>query len=79
MLMLPTSLFAQDDGSNVSIFFVACEDRTVIDFTGFAESNIDIFYQVFNLAGGQGDALTDFLRVSVDGVYTVSQDVPYKN
>lgn len=78
-LLSGVAVWAQDTGtsSNVDIFFLACDNRAVIDFSGVMQANYDLYYQVFNAAGGTGTALTGLRRVSVAGDYTVSQVINY--
>jgi hypothetical protein len=77
---------AQDDGgatdtaeTSVNYFFIACEDLAVIDLNGFATPGFDIFYQVFNQAGGNGEALTSLRRANVDGEYAYSERIAYRD
>lgn len=63
--------------SNVQIFFVACENQAVVNFTGSMDAGYDIFYQVFSGAGGTGTPLTSLRRVEVNGAYAFSETVAY--
>lgn len=65
------------DQSAVQIFFVACENQAVMNFTGSMHTGYDIFYQVFSGAGGTGTALTSQRQVQVDGAYAFSETIPY--
>jgi hypothetical protein len=76
ILMILSSVLVQAQ-SNVDIFFVACETQAVLDLTGAMAAGRDVYYQVFNGAGGTGTALSALRRVSVGGDYAVSQVIPY--
>jgi hypothetical protein len=65
--------------SNVSYFFVACESQAVLDFTGTMQVGYDLYVQVFDQLGGNGEPLTNLLRISVSNDYQVSQVLPYNN
>lgn len=65
--------------SEISIFFVACEDRAVLDFSGTMASGFSVYYQVFSGTGASGAALTALRRVDVSGGFTVSQVVQYES
>lgn len=69
---------AEDDfGSTINWFFVACEDRAVVDLDGFMEAGFDVYVQVFGGTGGTGDPLSSLLRVPVSNDYQVSQTITY--
>lgn len=79
-LLLVGNAIAQDEPtSNVSYFFVACENHAVVDFTGTIQSGYDLYVQVFDQLGGNGEPLTNLLRVSVSNDYQVSQTLTYNN
>lgn len=63
--------------STVQIFFVACDTRAVVNLNGTMQANYDVFFQVFNAAGGAGTAITPVQQVVVSGTYSVSQVVSY--
>jgi hypothetical protein len=63
--------------SNVTIFFVACQDAVVMNVTGTMETGYDVFYQVFPSAGATGTAITNLRQVSVDGSYAFSERLAY--
>jgi hypothetical protein len=65
--------------SSVFYFFAACENQAVIDLNGTMEAGWDVYVQVFDQLGGQGQALSDLIRVSVSGEYQVSATVPFTN
>ena len=74
----PTTTTNQET-SNVTIFFVACETEAVMNLSGTMEPGFDVYYQVFSGAGGTGEALSSLRRVSVNGAYTFSERIPYNN
>lgn len=63
----------------VTAFFVACADQAVINLTGEMLAGYDVYYQVFNAAGGQGTPLTNLRQVPVDGTFAVSDQVAYNS
>lgn len=63
--------------SNVTIFFVACQDAVVMNLSGQMETGYDVFYQVFPAAGGAGTAITNLRQVSVDGAYAFSERLAF--
>lgn len=65
--------------STVSIFFVACGDKGIVELSGNMRPGYDIFYQVFSQAGGGGKPLTSLRQVSVNGTYAVSDTAPFEN
>lgn len=67
----------QASTSNVTIFFVACEDAGVMNFSGQMEAGYDVFYQIFAGAGATGTAISNLRQVSVDGAYTFSERLTY--
>lgn len=75
---------AQDDTttdeeatSNYTAFMVICADRAIINLAGTLDAGVDMYFQVFNGAGGTGDALSSLRRVAVDGEFTFSESVTY--
>lgn len=73
---------AQDDSgfsSTVNWFYSACEDRMVIDLEGTMQSGYDLYFQAFDLFGGLGEAITGLRRISVNGDYSVSQEINWLN
>ncbi len=69
---------AQDDNnysSTIDWFYSACEDRMVVDLHGTIQAGYDIYYQAFDLFGGNGTAITALRRVSVNGDYSTAQVV----
>lgn len=85
LFLLFTMVFAgqaQDDSgfsSTVNWFYSACDDRMVIDFQGKMQLGYDLYYQAFDLFGGLGEALTGLRRISVNGDYSVSQEIYWLN
>lgn len=85
MLLVSVSIsLAQTDtttttefNSNVTIFYVACENQGVVNLTGTMEANFDVFFQAFSGPGGTGTPLTNLRQASVDGTYTFSEAVAY--
>lgn len=63
--------------NNVAIFYVACLDRGVVNFTGTMLTGFDVYYQLFAGAGGTGTQLSTLRRASVDGNYRYSEIVTY--
>lgn len=74
-----TTTQTNQGGSNVNIFFVACETQGVLNFDGTMDPGYDIYYQIFSAAGGGGQALTALRRVTVSGSYAVSDQVSYNS
>ncbi|MEO0564600.1 MAG: hypothetical protein AAF125_21025, partial [Chloroflexota bacterium] len=76
------TVISPDNGdTTVDIFFIACDDSAVMNLSGFAQPGFDIFYQVFNGAGGTGDSLTSLRRTNVagDGDYQFSERISYRD
>jgi hypothetical protein len=65
--------------SNVTIFFVTCDTRAVMNLSGNMDAGDDVFYQVFSGAGATGTPLTSVRQVQVDGAYAVSDQVNYNS
>lgn len=63
--------------STVNWFFVACENRAILDLSGTMDSGFDLYVQVFNGLNASGTPLTDQRQVSVNGSYTVTPDLPF--
>jgi hypothetical protein len=63
--------------SNVTIFFVTCDTKGVMNVSGNMDAGSDVFYQVFAGAGGTGTPLTNMRQLQVDGAYAVSEVVNY--
>lgn len=63
--------------SNVAIFYVACLDQGVVNFTGTMQSGYDVYYQLYSGVGGTGTALSTLRRATVDGAYKYSEVVKY--
>jgi hypothetical protein len=80
-LIIGGSVMAQtaEPESSVFYFFAACENQAVIDLNGTMEAGWDVYVQVFDQLGGQGQALSGLIRVSVSGDYRVSATVPFNN
>jgi hypothetical protein len=72
-----TSGTTASTGSNVAIFYVACLDQGVVNFSGTMLAGYDIYYQLFSGAGGTGTALSTLRRASVDGAYRYSEVIKY--
>ena len=75
---------AQDDTSSeptstAFYFFAACENQAVIDLDGNMEAGYDVYIQFFRELSASGEALSNLVRVPVDGAYQVSQTVQYTN
>ncbi|RMF78877.1 MAG: hypothetical protein D6737_13330 [Chloroflexi bacterium] len=66
-------------GSTVQFFYVVCPTSGVMNLTGFMEAGDDVFYQLFDGPAASGQALTTLRRVSVDGDYAFSEELPYNN
>lgn len=83
LLLVLTPAAAQDDTGDftsfVNYFFAACESQAVFDLDGQMEAGFDLYIQVFDQIGGQGDPLTPLVRVPVSGTYQVSQVLPYNS
>lgn len=65
--------------TTVQIFYVACEDLGVMNLTGVAQPGFDVFYQLFSGSNGTGDALTSLRRANVDGDYSFSERITYRD
>lgn len=65
--------------STINYFFVLCEDRVVVNFSGTMQAGFDVYYQVFSGPGGTGDALTPLRRIEVSGTYATSDTLNYTN
>lgn len=68
---------AASAGSTVAIYYVACEDRGVVNFTGQMLTGYDVYYQLYSGPGGTGTALSGLRRAAVDGAYAYSEVVTY--
>lgn len=68
---------ASDFASNVAIFYVACDNRGVVNFTGTMEANFDVYFTLFSGPSGTGTALTSLRQAVVDGAYAFSEAVNY--
>ncbi|MCY4539831.1 MAG: hypothetical protein OXE52_16580 [Chloroflexi bacterium] len=69
---------AQDESnysSTINWFYSACEDRMVVDLYGNMQAGYDVYYQAFDLFGGNGTAITALRRVAVNDDYSTSQVV----
>ena len=78
LFLMVFSAQAQDESnfsSTINWFYSACEDRMVVDLHGRMQAGYDIYYQAFDLFGGNGQAITGLRRVSVNGEYSLSQEV----
>ena len=78
MLVLVSTSQAQEENnysSTINWFYSACEDRMVVDLHGNIEAGYDVYYQAFDLLGGDGTAITALRRVAVNGEYATSQVV----
>lgn len=62
--------------NSVNAYFVACNDKAIMNLSGTMLVNFDVYYQVFNAAG---TALTGLRQVSVAGDFSVSDTAPYSN
>ncbi|MBL8163060.1 MAG: hypothetical protein JNJ61_13830 [Anaerolineae bacterium] len=63
--------------SSVQIFVVICETQAVVNLSGTMEAGLDVYYQIFPAAGGNGTALTNLRQVQVDGAYTFSENISF--
>ncbi len=63
--------------SNVAIFYVACLDKGVVNFSGTMRTGYDVYYQIYSGVGGTGTALSTLRRATVDGTYRYSEVVKY--
>ncbi|MBK8136330.1 MAG: hypothetical protein IPK52_10895 [Chloroflexi bacterium] len=63
--------------SNVAIFYVACLDSGVVNFTGQMQAGYDVYYQLYSAVGGTGTALSGLRRAIVNGSYAFSEVVTY--
>ncbi len=63
--------------TNVSYFFVVCDNRAILDLDGIIGRNQDVFVQVFRGFGGTGTALTNEIRVQLDGTFQSSSVLQY--
>jgi len=63
--------------SNVAVFYVACLDQGVVNFSGTMQSGYDVYYQIYSGVGGTGTALSTLRRATVDGTYRYSEIVKY--
>jgi hypothetical protein len=61
--------------STVQIFFVACNDRGILNFSGTMQTGYDLFYVVSTGTV----ALTSLRQVNVNGAYQVSDTPTYAN
>lgn len=64
-------------GSSVQIFVVICETQAVVNLSGTMEAGLDVYYQIFPAAGGNGTALTNLRQVQVDGAYAFSENISF--
>lgn len=63
--------------SNINWLFAACDNRAVVDFNGTMQRGYDIYIQLYRETGARGSALSDLIRVPVDGNFQVSQVLNY--
>jgi len=63
--------------SNINWLFSACDNRGVVDLTGTMQANYDIYIQMYRETGARGVALSDLIRVPVNGTFQVSQVLNY--
>lgn len=77
ILLLSLGMQAVVAESNVQIFFVTCDTKSVINVSGNMDAGSDVFYQVFSGSGGTGAALTNMRQLQVNGAYAVSEVVNY--
>jgi hypothetical protein len=73
---VPTTASSASD-TNVNYFFVACEDRAVLDLDGVIQANYDVYVQVFREAGALGTPITPQYKISVNGTFQVSPPLPF--
>ncbi len=79
LVMIAAPVSAQENANSVQINYVACGDAGVINVSGTLLAGWDIYYQLFDSAGGAGNALSSLRQLSVDGSYAVSERLPYAN
>lgn len=79
VLAQTTTTTTTEETSSVSYFWAACEKQAVIDLDGTMDTGDDLYLQVFNGLAGTGTALTNLIRVPVDGAYQVSQTLLYNS
>jgi|GEM_PF-395780 len=63
--------------TNVNYFFVVCDNRAVLDLDGIIGRNLDVYVQVFRGFGASGAALTNEVRVQIDGTFQSSSVLEY--
>jgi hypothetical protein len=63
--------------TNVNYFFVVCDNRAVLDLDGIIGRNLDVYVQVFRGFGASGAALTNEIRVQLDGTFQSSSVIQY--
>jgi hypothetical protein len=68
---------ADQFSSNVAIFYVACDNRGIVNFTGTMEAGFDVYFTLFSGPDGTGTALTSLRQAVVDGAYAFSEAVNY--
>jgi len=48
---------ASDFASNVAIFYVACDNRGVVNFTGTMEAGFDVYFTLYSGPSGTGTCI----------------------
>jgi hypothetical protein len=68
---------ADQFASNVAIFYVACDNRGIVNLTGTMEPDFDVYFTLFSGPDGTGTPLTSLRQAVVDGAYAFSEAVNY--
>jgi hypothetical protein len=68
---------ADQFASNVAIFYVACDNRGIVNLTGTMEAGFDVYFTLFSGPDGTGTALTSLRQAVVDGAYAFSEATNY--
>jgi hypothetical protein len=72
-----TTTQTQGPQSTVAIFYIACNDRGVVELSGEMQTGFDVYFQLFSAPEATGVPLSSMRQVSVNGSYTFSEVVPY--
>jgi hypothetical protein len=79
MVMAQDTTTATGPTNSVVINYIACGDAGVINVSGTMLTGWDIYYQLYDNAGGTGNALSSLRQLAVDGNYAVSERLTYAN
>lgn len=63
--------------SSINWVFGTCDNRAIVDLTGTMQAGYDVYLQIYRETGARGEALSDVIRVSVNGSFQVSQVINY--